>query len=110
MAFAGELAIGDVDAALLELVDDEARLLRRTTMSSSPWNRITGAVMPSIRLIGERVANTSFHFVGVVPEQAVQIAQLELVGVRQQQREVRDGSGAARCPVLRFAGRRRRRM
>ncbi len=38
-----------------------------TTLSSRPWNRITGAVMPSIRLIGERLANTAFQLLGVVP-------------------------------------------
>ena len=38
-----------------------------TILSSRPWNRISGALMPSVRLIGERASNTALRFPGFVP-------------------------------------------
>ena len=51
----------------LQLFVDEARLLGRHDLVLEALEQDHRAVMPSIRLSGERVANTSFHFAGVVP-------------------------------------------
>ena len=64
---AGVLVVGDVDAARLSSSTIRRDCSGGTTLSSRPWNRMTGAVMPSIRLRGERAAHTSFHLAGVVP-------------------------------------------